>query len=532
MNNNHAQSVVSVISREKTVPQLPTIYHEPGKLPEVLDAIEDAIAEMADEANIYIWGGSLFRIYRLKEPDEGHIKRPAGAVLLHRVDAAHLAEIATMAASHFRYDKRSDGWRPMDCPRRAADAVLSRGHWPKLSPLHGVVEAPTLTTKGYLVDGAGYHHSGLFLACVPPGYTRPPVAPTQADAQAAIGRLQEAIATFPFVSDADHVAGVAAVMTALVRRSLPSAPMVAITAPTPGTGKSLLAEVVAAISLGRQAAMLALGDDEAETEKRLYSALLAGDSLLIADNIETQLKGALLCQILTAPSVQFRPLGASVMATVPTHTTLIATGNNLSIIGDLRRRVMLIRLDAATERPEQRIFNRDALAYVSYKRGELIRDALTVSLAYIAAGSPIIDGLAPYGGFSDWDRLVRRPLVWAGMPDPLTPADVLRETDPDLETTRSMFSAWHMTFSDKAVTVAEAIARARASIPRLDGGSDPHHPELRDAIQAAAGDKLDSRRLGFWLRKHRDRIVDSLQLRQAEADSHAKVARWRVVSAG
>lgn len=510
----------------------PTVFHEPGKLPEVLDAIEDAIAAMADEANIYIWGGALFRIYRLPEPEEGHIKRPAGAVLLHRVDATHLAELATKAASHFRYDKRSESYRPMDCPRRAADAVISRGHWPKLRPLHGVVEAPTITTKGDVVDVAGYHDSGLYLANVPQGYTSPSAAPHVTEARHAIQRIKEAVATFPFVSEADHVAAVAAVITGLVRRSLPSAPMIAITAPTPGTGKSLLSEAVAMVALGRQAAMLALGDDEAETEKRLYSALLAGDSLLIADNIETQLKGALLCQILTSPSVQFRPLGASVMATVPTATTLIATGNNLSIIGDLRRRVMLIRLDAATERPEQRTFKRDALAYVASKRGQLIRDALTITRAYLAAGTPPIDGLAPYGGFSDWDRLVRRPLVWAGLPDPLSPADVLRETDPDLETTRSMFSAWHKTFATDAATVAEAIAKARSVTPRFDGGSDPHHPELRDAIQAAAGDKLDSRRLGFWLRKHRDRIVDGQQLKQAEADSHAKVARWRVVVAG
>lgn len=510
----------------------PEIKHIAGERAEVLDNIEIAIAARSEELRIFVWSNWLYRIHVLATPEDGRIRRPVGAIILHRVDENHLAEIATRCAVHVRYDKRTGDWRVMDCPRSAASGLLSRGHWPRIPQLHAVVEHPTLTTDGHLVDKEGHHASGIYLASIPEGYRSPPTKPTQKQAGLAGERLKELFTTFPFVTDADHCAAVAAIIASLLRRSLPAAPMIGVTAPTPGTGKSLLAEAVARIILGRQAAMLALGDDEAETEKRLYSALLAGDALLIADNIETQLKGALLCQILTAPFVQFRPLGVSSIATVPTHTTLIATGNNLSIIGDLRRRVMLIRLDAATERPEQRKFDRDVLAYVATKRGQIIHDAITITRAYLAAGAPDIPGLAPYGGFSDWDRLVRRPLVWAGFPDPLTPAEGLRETDPDLETTRALFAAWRSAFQEQAATVAEAITQARASSPRFDGGSDVHHPELRDAIQAAAGDKLDSRRLGFWLRKHRDRIVDGLQLRQAETDSHAKVARWRVLVAG
>lgn len=505
----------------------PAIYHKPGELPTIIDGILSAIRAHG----VYVWSGGLFRLYVLPEENEGHIKRPAGSVLLHRVDAAHLAELATKAAVHLKYDTRSKDYRVIDCPRRVAESVLSRGHYPELKALHGVVEAPTLTPDGVLVDTPGYHPSGLYLTDVPKGYARPPKAPTKADAKAAVARIKEAFSTFPFVDEADHVAAVAGVISALVRRSLPSAPMLPISAPTPGTGKSLLAEAISVIVHGRAPAMLALGEDEAETEKRLYSALLAGDSLLVADNIETPLKGALLCQMLTQSSVQFRPLGASAMATVPTHTTLIATGNNLTIIGDLRRRVMLIRLDARTERPEQRKFTRDVRAYVAKQRGALIRDALTVPLAYLAAGSPSIPDLTPYGGFSEWDRLVRHPLVWAGFPDPLSPAECLRDTDPDLETARALFAGWQAVFGREAATVAEAIAKARENHPRFDGGTEATHGELRDAIHGAAGDKMDSRRLAGWLRRHKDRIVDGLKLQQAEADRHAKVAKWFVHTA-
>lgn len=58
------------------------------------------------------------------------------------------------------------------------------------------------------------------------------------------------------------------------------------------------------------------------------------------------------------------------------------------------------------------------------------------------------------------------------------------------------------------------------------------HADLRDALQLVCAEKPNSRRLGFWLRAHRDRIVDGLSVKQAGTDGHAKVARWQVVAAG
>lgn len=491
----------------------------------MLDQTIAALSELGDKG-LFVFANRLHRIYIATEPESGLIRRPVGAVRLHPVDSTHLAEMATTTADHQRFDLRSQGWRSINCPRRVCESILSRGNWPQLPHLHGIVESPTITADGLLIDKPGFHKSGLFLTGVPRDYKSPARFPSIHEAREAADRIKTTISTFPFVDKSDESAAIAALLTALVRRSLPAAPMVAITAPTPGTGKSLLADIVAMVALGRQAAMLSLGDDEAETEKRLGSALLAGDSLIVADNIEAPLKSTLLCQLLTQPSVQVRMLGFSSLVTAPTNTTVIATGNNLAILGDLRRRVMLIRLDAKTERPETRAFARDALEHVRKRRGEIIRDALTIVRAYLEATCPAV-GTSPYGGFLEWDRMVRSPLVWIGLPDPLLPADCLRETDPDLETMRALFSAWRAVFGDNGATVAEAIAASRRHTSRMDGDTDPLNPELRDAIQAAAGDKLDSRRLGAWLRRHRDRIIDGLRLHQ-DKDRHEKVALWIV----
>jgi putative DNA primase/helicase len=210
------------------------------------------------------------------------------------------------------------------------------------------------------------------------------------------------------------------------------------------------------------------------------------------------------------------------MLNVPTHALLIATGNNLAVIGDLKRRVLMIRLDAQTERPEQRTFNRDHLAEITARRGEIITDALTICGAYLTAGEPKIDGLFGFGGFEQWDRMVRRPLVWLGLPDPLLPAEGLRDQDPDLEAMRLLFTAWRRVVADgMAVTAAELLNMGGAI-----------NQDLHDALQLVCSEKANGRRLGFWLRSHRNRIVDSLQLLHAGADGHAKVAKWKVAKCG
>lgn len=506
------------------------IRHDPGKLPEVLDQLGAALAEYA--GNMYVYAGRLVRVYSVPEAQSGSVYRPRGALILHPVDAAHLVELAGRAAIHERFDARADRYKPCDCPKRDAEAYLARGYWPEIPTLTGFTEGPTITLDGRLIDCPGYDaESGLFLAFDKiAGYAPPPTMPSMEDAEQAMTILLDLIREFPLIGYEDRAAVLAGIITALMRRVLPAAPMMAITAPTPGTGKSLLAETFSIIAIARRASVMSLGHDDAESEKRLGGMFMAGDSQVHIDNVIVPIgKSDLLNQAVSQPTLRLRPLGSSGMVSVPTHSLLVATGNNLSIVGDLKRRVALIRMDAGTERPEQRTFARDHLADVFARRGELIRAALTIPLAYLAAGAPAIKELHPLGGFEAWDRLVRRPLVWLGLPDPLKASEGLREQDPDLEAMRLLFSAWRQAFSDKAVTAAEVVAAGMATQPM---SSDRPHPDLYEGLQLVCSEKPNTRRLGYWLRAHRDRIVDGLQLKPARSDGHAKVARWQVVNCG
>lgn len=506
---------------------LPAIRHDAGRLPEVLDELGAALSA---HGGLYVYADRLVRIYTLEAAEEGSIRRPQGAVVIHPVETAHLMEIAGRAARHERFDARAGDYRRCDCPRRVAEAYGARGHWPELPRLAGIIEAPTVL-DGRVLDAPGYSPaSGLFLAHGrAPGYAPPPERPTFDDAERALTVLLDLFRDFPLVGYEDRAGMLAGIITGLVRRVLPSAPMIAITAPTPGTGKTLLAETISVIATGRRPSVLSLGHDDSESEKRLAGVLLAGDACIALDNIERPLRGDLLCQVLTQPSVRLRPLGVSGMISVPTHAMLIATGNNLSIIGDLRRRVALVRLDAGVERPEQRGFARDHLAEVLAHRGELIHAALTIVTAYLAAGAPAIPDLPSYGGFAEWDRLVRRPLVWLGLLDPLKASETLRDEDPDLLAMRALLAAWCDAFGDRAVTAAEVVDAGMATAVV---GAERTNPSLYESLQLVCAEKPNARRLGHWLRRHRNRIADGMQVQAAQGDSHAKVGRWRVVSAG
>jgi putative DNA primase/helicase len=502
-----------------------TIRHEPGKIHEVLDQFGLALAEL--KADIFVYAGRLVRVYPAPAVNAGGIQRPKGTLIVHQVDSAHLVELGTRACVHEKFDSRTGQHKQIDCPRRVAEAYLSRGRWPEIPILTGFVEAPTISLDGRLLDQPGHDpETGLFMAFGEiPGYQPAPSAPSKAEAAEAVDVLLSLVDSFPCVSLEDRTAVLASIITALVRRSLPSAPMFPVTAPTPGTGKTMLAETACVIATGRRASVMTLGQDDAETEKRLAGMYLAGVLAIMLDNIERPLGGELLCQATTQPSLSLRPLGGSSVITVPTHALLLATGNNLAIVGDLKRRVCMIRLDAKTERPELRSFERDHLDDVLARRGELIRAALTIPMAYITANCPRIEDLAPLGSFAEWDRLVRRPLVWLGLPDPLKASDYLRELDPDLENMRALFAAWKEAFEDRAVTVSEIVS---AGMEKRAMSSDYLRPDLYESLQVICAEKPTARKLGNWLRYRRDRIVDGIRLGQAGKDGKAKVAKWRL----
>jgi len=490
----------------------PTIKIVGGKLPQIVDEAE--VALIAGARDFYRYGDRLVRpvVEEVPAADETRTK----AHRLVPITTPHLVDVLTAAADWQKFDKRSETWVPINCPDQVAETYLAReGHW-HLPPIIGTINAPMLRADYSLLDRPGYDVRTALLYR-PDGTTFPavPDEPTWQDADRALRSIEDLVSTFPFKSGADGAdrsVAVSMILSALDRKAVATAPAHGASATVAGSGKTMLADIAATIATGQRAPVIDQSKDDAETDKRLVAALLRGGAIICFDNIDRPLDSALLCQALTTVGMmQLRVLGYSKDVIVPNSATFFITGNNLILSGDLTRRAVVSSLDAGCERPELREFSSDPVAIAKQHRGELVVAGLTILRAYHVAGERV--KITPLGSFEGWSRRVREPLVWLGRTDPCDSMTNIRRADPVTALLAALFAAWRSSIGvGNAITVRALIEMADRVTP--DGGAC--YPSLRDALVAIAGEargnEINVRRLGQWLHKSEDRVMDRLKI--------------------
>ena len=500
----------------------PLIRIRAGELARVCDEAQAALE--AAPCGIYRQGSRLVRIGRARdaEPDATRGEREPDAPALYSVTTPALVDALARHARWEKWDGRREVDVPCDPPSKIAEIVLSReGSWcfPRLI---GYTESPCVTPDGRLILAPGYDRpSGLMVLPHPLAGADILRSPLPDAAREAVEALREWLSTFPWATPEDEAAGLAAALTVVHRRTLRAAPLAAVSASTPATGKSRLVESFGVLATGRLPALFTAGTTPEELEKRLDVILLTGDQCAALDNVERPLKSDALCAFASQPNKSVRVLGASRSVDCPTNSTLMLTGNNLTLLGDLQRRTLLIRLDAGCERPEERVFSRDAIEYTRARRADLLRAALTIPLAYHAAGRPEL-GAKPYGSFEEWDRVIRLPLIWAGLPDPLGAAEAMRDEDHELVAMRGLLAAWWAIWADKPVTPSRVIEAARDSDHPLAPVPTGPTADLVEALRGLLGDgaaALNPKALGWKLRSWQGRILDGYRLIRAPRSS-------------
>jgi len=310
----------------------------------------------------------------------------------------------------------------------------------------------------------------------------------------------------------------AAILTALDRHNMPTAPLHGFSATVAGTGKSKLADIVSILATGRPAAVKGQPGTEDELEKRLNSELLQGASIICIDNCEHTLQSAFLCQMLTQETVSIRVLGQSKNIDASTMVTVMATGNNLQVTGDLTRRVLVCSLDARVEHPERREFAWDAKDVAKEQRGRLVAAALTILRAWHTAGTRV--ERSPLGGFEEWSSRVRAPLLWLGCADPCETTLKFKAQDPQVLQLTAVIEAWKETIGLNVPVKISDIVNKAVMAPDL-------HAALMAVADAPGRQAISTDRLGRWLRKVEGRIVSGRAIRQAGVE-HG-YPRWSLV---
>jgi len=442
--------------------------------------------------------------------------------ILERGEHALLVDMAA-AADFKRFDKRVRGWVVADPPILIVKALQQHGLGKLRFPtLHGVITAPTMRADGSVLSAPGYDAAtGLLFDPGRVVFPAIPKRPTLDDAAKAFALLCDLIKDFPFEKPHDLSVALSAILTACVRRSLPTAPLHAFTAPSAGTGKGKLIDIACVIATGHKSAPLGRGGNDDEMEKRLASKLMAGEPFIALDNCTQPLSGDLISSMLTQERVSPRILGLSKAPSISTGAFVAANGNNLVIKGDLTRRTMLCKIDAQVEQPENRVFKSDPVVTARTRRADFVVAVLTILRAFHVAGRPKKPD--PLGSFEAWSDLVRGALMWLGAADPAESMNELRKADPVLEAVRAVMGQWCSAIGTiQSVTVAEVIRQATETHP--DG--ELANADFRDALMAVAGRSgaLNGRALGNWLQSQQGKIVDGLRF--VRMGSRLGVAVW------
>ena len=510
---------------------LPEIWVGARQLPAITAEALAAIQQANAPPELFVRSGRMVAVIR-DERDRHVIAEVSEAALRGR-----------MARSGFYYKLSKDGERiecapPLDVVRDIL--ALSPAEW-KFPPLEALIETPFLRLDGTVCTRPGYDQATYLFYAPAPGLDLPeiPDAPMVDDVDVMLDLIDSAIGDFPFVDPASKANAIASMVTPVVRPAINSpTPLALYDAPQAGTGKTLLAEVVAMIATGRAAETFSAPTDPEEWRKKITTALASGTGVVVIDNVNYRLDSDALCSAITATTVSDRVFRTFERIVLPVKCAWIATGNNVQLGGDMPRRCYWIRLDAKQSKPFHRTgFKHENLrTWVTEHRGELIAALLILARYWFKQGRPKPKRVRSLGSFESWCNVVGGILELAGVEGFLANSETMFEqADSDAAQWEVFLLTLADIFNGEPFRVTEIVERMEARALGIPNAGESKR--LREALPDFLADAADrtggffQRRLGKCLAERLGRRFGENQVfvERAEEDRKAKVQRWRVV---
>jgi hypothetical protein len=538
----HRVSAVATADGDGSAGRRTATNTEPPERPQIEitterhDVLQQTIKALARDPEIYYRGPALVEIATLKEETvkltaKTALMGTAGAPAIIMMSEPVIGCCLTRNASFYQMRESRKG-EPIAVDVHPPDwlirSVATHKYWPGLRPLIGIAECPFPKEDGTIQESKGYDpDTGTFLR---PSITFPavPERPTQDDARAAWGRLKEPFRQFPFQSENDLAVLLAAILTAISRPSISGpVPGTAVVGNRAGIGKAVLIDAVGTIAHGRRVPTTTYPADPAEAGKVKVAMALAGKRIVHLDNLEegSTYGNPNLDSALTTPSSDDRILGTSQMTgDIPLQVCWFLSGNNLSPAKDAFRRWLSCNLVSNLEHPEQRddLEIGDLRGYLLERRGELVRDALTILRAHALVKRPK-GNWGPLGSYEHWDKIVRGAVWFATDHDCCATLRKAADEAPDRQAKIALLAGWlELPESQgRGVTTADAIELVTAYPTR--------YPALRNALThyGRDGKLVTSRDLGTIIRGIKGAPHGEMKFEEAGKKHHA--VAWKVV---
>ena len=489
-------------------------------LPAVTATAWKALLAANDPPSLFRQGGIITRI------ETGDDYEP----ITREITADRMRHVLARAALWVRIKRGDDGETRSVVlpPPHVVRDVLATPNSP-LPVLTRIVEAPTFAADGTLETEPGYHAASRSYYAPRPGLVITPVPdrPTVADLRRARGLIcGELLGEFPFVGPSEVAHAVALHLLPFIRELIDGpTPLHLIEKPSPGTGASLLVDILIYPILGRSIAAMTEGRDEDEWRKRITAKLRSGAPVLLIDNLRRRLDSAAVSAAITSTRWEDRLLGVSETIWLPVRCAWVATGNNPALSNEMTRRTVRIRLDARLDRPWLRTgFRHSNLRdWVRQHRADLIWAALVMTRAWLVEGRPL--GRRRLGMFESWAEVVGGILGVAGIDGFLGNLDAFYvASDAEQAAWHAFLAVWWNRFGEQVVGASDLIAIALETEPSLEIGE--------------GGERSQRTKLGLMIAKARDRQyrlvtgVGSLQVRLDFAGQDDNASRWRLRPVG
>lgn len=500
--------------------------------------VDETLAALARDRDIYQRGAMLVRVVRVAtcedDAQRDKVERPSGSPTIQALPAANLRERMTRVATFVKHNRKGDALPAHPTPWLVS-AIDVRGDWPGIRPLAGVSDAPVLRRDGGIFQTPGYDaRTGVLYQ---PAGVFPAVHDdvNEDDADVALGTLLEAVCDFPFETKEHQAAWLAGLLTPLARFAFRGpAPMFLIDANVRGAGKGLLAQTIGRIVLGREMPVSTYAHESEEMRKRITAIAIAGDRMVLLDNLEGAFGNDAIDRALTTTYWKDRLLGRSEEVELPLLPTWYATGNNVQVAADTARRLIHIRLDVLDENPEERrgFRHTNLMAWIDANRPALLAAGLTILSAYLKRGA-VDRSLAPFGSFEGWSDVVRQAVVWLGLPDPCaTRARLADAADTTVDALGQFIAAWRAFAPDAGYVISQLLNRLYPA-PSDFQYEDPNAAAMRAAIEnlvgCPPGRTPTPRQVGNKLRQFRRRVIDGVYLDCQKMSRNER--RWSLCNA-
>lgn len=493
------------------------------------------------ERRIFKRGDRLVRVIRTDKPpsENAPIRRQVGTPYVSDVTQTTITRLADAAADFISITMTKKGeekHKKVLPPPFIAEHLLDQKSWPEVDHFELFTETPIFLSNGTVLQTPGYHEESGIIYEPRLVFPHVPEYPSTRDVQEALDVLRGPFAEFPFEDEMHRTSLYAAFLTPLAVQTFESrSPLFLFEAAERSSGKSFLAKMCGIIGTGMIPPASTFAEDAVEMRKRITTHLLAGDRVVVFDNVDKTLGGAPLCIALTETHWQDRLLGGNADYRGPISCTFYATANNCEIGPDMDRRILPIRLNANCEKPEDREFKiKDIVAHTVKHRPELVTAALTLLRAYHAASRPEVQ-IRPWPSCESWTRAVLAPLVWLGFRDPTPTQQAMVSAEIGSEH-RKAFVAAFATFVYAEQSKAHAGGKPipmGVTASRVSEAIKIGEPALREALEGLVGAKgqISAIQVSGVMRRLRQRVIAGMKIVHCGEDPVKRISWWAVQGA-